>query len=77
MSFEGTTTLEFIYWATTIVGGVLFIFCRILLFSGGELFCSGLEFDRDIDLGDLKFDLFEKVYPDSDINLNPCLFKVS
>lgn len=47
----GLTWIEIIYWASTIIGGTLFILRLVMLFFGGDL--GGSEIDTSVDAGDL------------------------
>jgi hypothetical protein len=49
---SGLTWIEIIYWASTIIGGTLFILRVIMMFVGGGLSESGL--DSSLDPGDLE-----------------------
>jgi membrane protein implicated in regulation of membrane protease activity len=48
---SGLTWIEIIYWASTIIGGTLFILRLVMMFIGGSMGDGGL--DAPIDTGDL------------------------
>lgn len=54
--------------ASTIFGGSLFLLRTILLFAGGEVFSADMDFDGDIDIGDIDTDFDGDVHPDTDIS---------
>jgi membrane protein implicated in regulation of membrane protease activity len=49
---SGLTWIEIIYWASTIIGGTLFILRLVMMFIGGSMGGDGL--DSPMDTGDLE-----------------------